>query len=172
MRYVTTVIAGGDMQTEYDIERKYSYHEGVSGLLKNHAVIREDMVRPTFNKKYIFDSENEKYVVKYSPEIGHVTLETMVYLFDFINKKPEIEVIIDITDVKSSIDRYEEVGYEKFQVGRFDPPIYDFILEKQDFGILQKRLSIATWRDYYTEENIILPGTEAFQQIKASLRKL
>lgn len=129
MRYVTTVIAGGDMQTEYDIERKYSYHEGVNGLLKNHAVIREDMVRPTFNKKYIFDSENEKYVVKYSPEIGHVTLETMVYLFDFINKKPEIEVIIDITDVKSSIDRYEEVGYEKFQVGRFDPSIYDFILQ-------------------------------------------
>jgi len=50
--------------------------------------------------------------------------------------------------------------------------IYKFITEKEDFSLLQKRISVTSWRDYYTEESILVPGTQAFEKIKASLRKI
>jgi len=49
--------------------------------------------------------------------------------------------------------------------------IYAFIYDHKAFDLLQKRLSTTAWREMH-EENIILPGTEEFFQIKASLRKL
>jgi hypothetical protein len=49
--------------------------------------------------------------------------------------------------------------------------IYAFILDNLAFDLLHKRLSTTTWRELH-EEGIILPGTEEFFQIKASLRKL
>lgn len=51
-------------------------------------------------------------------------------------------------------------------------PIYEFIKLKDDFTLLQKRLSVASWREYYETENLIIPGTQEFNITKASLRKI
>jgi hypothetical protein len=49
--------------------------------------------------------------------------------------------------------------------------IHAFMFEKEDASILQKRLSTTVWREYFDDE-IIIPGTEAFEITKASLRKI
>ena len=51
-------------------------------------------------------------------------------------------------------------------------PVYEFIKLKDDFTLLQKRLSVTSWREYYQAENLIVPGTVEFTLIKASLRKI
>lgn len=49
--------------------------------------------------------------------------------------------------------------------------LYSFIVEEKDFTLLQKRIGVTAWKEY-REDGLIVPGTEAFEIAKVSLRKL
>lgn len=49
--------------------------------------------------------------------------------------------------------------------------LHEHIIIEKDFTLLQKRIGITAWRDYY-ETGILIPGTDAVTLNKVNLRKV
>jgi len=51
------------------------------------------------------------------------------------------------------------------------PILYKFVATTNEFGLLQKRISVPVWKSFKEESNLIVPGTEVFELTKVSLTK-
>ena len=49
--------------------------------------------------------------------------------------------------------------------------LHDYIIIEKDFTLLQKRIGVTAWRDYY-ETGLLIPGTDAVTLNKVNLRKV
>jgi hypothetical protein len=94
-------------------------------------------------------------------------------------KKVEAQLSNDIVKSLSDVDLKAGRGdranfsFKKEEVPNVTnwPVLFKFVATTNEFGLLQKRISIPVWKSFKEENELIIPGTEVFELTKVSLTK-
>jgi hypothetical protein len=94
-------------------------------------------------------------------------------------KKVETQLSDDIikglsdVDLKAGRGDRANFSFKKEEVPNVTnwPVLFKFVATTNEFGLLQKRISIPVWKSFKEENELIIPGTEVFELTKVSLTK-
>ena len=84
----------------------------------------------------------------------------------------ELVNLLSENDLQAGRGQVASFSYKKIEVPNISnwTEVYGFVHARNDFSLLQKRLSEPVWKEY-REDGILIPGTEIFETVKTSLTK-
>jgi hypothetical protein len=78
---------------------------------------------------------------------------------------------LGLSSAKGSLASFSFVKLDQPNVKDWDL-LYKFIVERNDFSLLHKRIGAESWREYLENDSVLVPGTEIFKKTQAYLRKI
>jgi hypothetical protein len=78
---------------------------------------------------------------------------------------------LGLSSAKGSLASFSFVKLDQPNVKDWDL-LYKFIVDRNDFSLLHKRIGAESWREYLENDSVLVPGTEIFKKTQAYLRKI
>lgn len=111
----------------------------------------------------------------YETREQRLVLERAVAELKKVETRLSNDIVSGLSEVSLQAGRGDKANFsfkteEKPNVTNW-PALFKFVTTTNEFGLLQKRISVPVWKSFKEENNLIVPGTEVFELTKVSLTK-